>query len=357
MAIVVICIFVSIQFADAQKVKKGSNLFNWEYNPEQEYKPGEFSNPKKLPLIKVKGNRFVNEIGDTILFRGVAIADPDKLEQQGKWNKNLFDQVKEFGANIVRIPVHPPAWRLRTPFKYLQLLDQAVNWCTELDMYVIIDWHSIGNLGMELFQSREYLTTRRETYEFWRMISFHYKGHNTVAFYEIFNEPTLFFGQLGSISWSEWKDIVEKIIRLIRAYDTETIPLVAGFDWAYDLSPINIEPIAEPGIGYVTHPYPHKREKPRPPKWDEAFGFAASRYPVFATEFGFTLDGPDSTDKMEYGLEIIQYLENKGISWICWVFDVEWGPPLLKSWTTFELTRSGEFFKNAIKSQGFKLKK
>jgi len=26
-------------------------------------------------------------------------------------------------------------------------------------------------------------------------------------------------------------------IETIRAFDTETIPLVAGFDWAYDLSP------------------------------------------------------------------------------------------------------------------------
>ena len=77
---------------------------------------------------------------------------------------------------IVRIPVHPVAWRERTPEKYLELLDEAVDWCTDLGMYVIIDWHSIGNLWMELFQDPMYNTTKIETYEFWRTIARNFAG-------------------------------------------------------------------------------------------------------------------------------------------------------------------------------------
>jgi len=106
---------------------------------------------------------------------------------------------------LVRIPVHPVAWRERTPAKYLQLLDQAVEWCTDLGMYIIIDWHSIGNLKMELFQDPMYNTTQKETFEFWQAISRHFSGNNTVAFYELFNEPTTYRGQLGNISWADWK--------------------------------------------------------------------------------------------------------------------------------------------------------
>jgi hypothetical protein len=69
-----------------------------------------------------------------------------------------------------------------------------------------------------------------------RPIANHFKGHNTVAFYEIFNEPTIYRGQLGTMTWPEWKEINENVIQLIRAYDPETIPLVAGFDWAYELT-------------------------------------------------------------------------------------------------------------------------
>jgi len=193
---------------------------------------------KSLPLIHVYKNKFVNDKGDTILFRGLSISDPDKIEHQGHWNKHHFEKVKEMGTMLVRIPVHPVAWRERTPTRYLQLLDSAAEWCTDLGMYIIIDWHTIGNLKMELFQDPMYNTTQKETYEFWQTIAKHFSGNNTIAFYELFNEPTTYRGQLGSISWSEWKKMMEDVIHLIRAYNTETIPLIAGFDCAYDLTPL-----------------------------------------------------------------------------------------------------------------------
>jgi aryl-phospho-beta-D-glucosidase BglC (GH1 family) len=311
------------------------------------------ANPKAkaLPLIKVEGNKFVNPEGKMILFRGMSISDPDKIEHQGHWNRNHFEKVKETGAMVVRIPVHPAAWRERTPDKYLELLDQAVEWCTDLGMYIIIDWHSIGNLGMELFQNPMYNTSKQETYQFWRTISQHFVGSNTIAFYEIFNEPTTYRGQLGSMSWAEWKDINEKIIELIRSFDKETIPLVAGFDWAYDLTPLRDDPIDAEGIGYVTHPYENKRSKPWEPKWEEDFGFAADKYPVVATEFGFGLRPGQTIDAQHYANRIISYLESRGIGWMCWVYDPEWGPRLLKSWDTYELTESGNFFKKAMQGE------
>jgi endoglucanase len=337
-----VCIW---QIGTAQQIKKEKGLYKW--GPQvTAYQPNEQQPSRILPLISVKGNKFVNAAGDTILFRGVAIADPDKLEQQGAWNKNLFVHIKQFGASIVRIPVHPVPWRMRTPAQYIVLLDQAVAWCTELGMYVDIDWHSIGNLGMELFQDDpSYNTTRKETYEFWRTMAIHFKGNTTIAFYELFNEPTLYKGQLGSMTWSEWKTISENIIHLIRAYDTEKIPLVAGLDWAYDLTPIHNEPIEAEGIAYVTHPYQHKRKPPYEPKWEEDFGFAADTYPVVATEFGLL---EDLNGKEEYGKAIVQFLEEKEISWICWIYDPDWTPRLIESLNTFKLTTSGEFFQYAL---------
>lgn len=349
-SLILAVLFTFILSMSAQQKDKESGLFDWRPQPDVG-RPLNSPNAKKLPLIRVNGNRFVAVNGDTVLFRGLAIADPDKLAQEGRWNKALFVSLKSLGTMIVRIPVHPVPWRMRTPAKYLPLLDQAVEWCTELGMYVMIDWHSIGNLGMELFQDPVYNTTRQETYEFWRTIARHYKGNNTPAFYELFNEPTLFNGQLGSMSWSDWKEINENIIRLIRSYDTEKIPLVAGLDWAYDLTPLHIEPIAAEGIGYVTHPYGHKRPPPYEPKWDEDFGFAAGRYPVVATEFGFVLGNQSMAENGEYGKAIIKYLEDRGMSWMAWVYDPLWYPQLIKSWDGFPLTEGGEFFKQALQGK------
>ena len=55
-------------------------------------------NPKAraLPLIMVKGNKFINSKGDTILFRGLAIADPDKIERQEHWSKKYFERLKRW---------------------------------------------------------------------------------------------------------------------------------------------------------------------------------------------------------------------------------------------------------------------
>jgi endoglucanase len=309
--------------------------------------PGKNPWAKVLPAIHLSGSRFVSGDGDTLLFRGVSIADPDKIDHEGHWNRELFQKVREMGATLVRIPVHPIAWRERTPEQYLPLLDSAAAWCSSLGMYLDIDWHSIGNLEMELFQDPMYNTSLKETYEFWRTMARHFNGNNTVAFFELFNEPTTYRGQLGNVSWDEWKKINENIIELIRAYDIQTIPLVAGFDWAYDLTPLHEAPIREPNIGYVTHPYPNKRSLPWEPKWEEDFGFAASTYPVIATEIGFSATSSSPAGMNDYGNRIISYLESRHISWIAWVFDPEWGPQLLKSWN-YELTPSGQFFRDAM---------
>jgi len=315
---------------------------------------------KKLPLISVKGNKFIDPAGNPILFRGLSISDPDKIEMQGHWKKEHFVKVKEMGAKVVRIPIHPVAWRERTPAEYIKLLDQAVAWCTELEMYVILDWHTIGNLETGVFQDPMYDTSKQETYNFWRTMGRHFAGHNTVAFYELFNEPTTFRNQLGPVSWDTWKKTVEEQIVIIRAHNPQAIPLVAGFDWAYDLTPLLLSPIAAEGIGYTTHPYADKRSQPWEPKWDEDFGFAAAKYPIIATEFGgfvrSTSADAQSTASTRsdrnaaYGPSIISYLERKGISWAVWCFDPEWGPTLIRNWN-YELTPSGEFAKAAMSGE------
>jgi hypothetical protein len=107
-----------------------------------------------------------------------------------------------------------------------------------------------------------HFTTRQESYNFWRDVSFRYAGVPAVAFYELFNEPTTYREQLGRISWAEWKLIVEQMITIIRAHDPQVIPLVGGFDWAYELRSVGADPIDFEGIGYVTHPYPMKARSP-----------------------------------------------------------------------------------------------
>lgn len=308
-----------------------------------------------LDTIRVEGNRFVNANGKTMIFQGVAIADPDKLVRQGHWSKEIFEEIASWGANVVRIPVHPVAWRGRGRSSYLELLDEAVTWATELELYLMIDWHSIGNLETGLFQHPMYDTTKQETMEFWRTIAARYKDVPTVAFYDLFNEPTKYNGQLGTTTWSKWKAFNEELIGIIYAHDRNVIPLVSGFNWAYDLTPVADEPIEAEGIGYVSHPYPMKTDEPWPEHWERDFGFVADTYPVFATEFGFILkDHPNAhipaIGDARYGKIITDYFAEKGISWTAWCFDPDWPAHLISDWS-FTPTASGEFFRGVMQSR------
>ncbi|MCA0236886.1 MAG: glycoside hydrolase family 5 protein [Bacteroidetes bacterium] len=302
--------------------------------------------------IQVKGNQFVTPDQDTFIFRGLNASDPDRLAGIGHWNAAYFDEIKRWGANIVRLPVHPTAWRERGQEEYLKLLDQGVQWARECGLYVIIDWHSIGNLRSELYQHPRYETTHKETFEFWRTMAQHYKDEPTVAFFELFNEPTVYNGQLGVCSWPQWREIMEECITIIRAHGCQAVPLVAGFNWAYDLTPVATDPIRAEGIAYVSHPYPMKRAKPWEAQWTQDWGFVAEKYPVLLTEVGFCgADDPGAhipvISDESYGDAITAYCKQKGISYVVWVFDPEWAPSLFTDWN-FTPTRQGKYFKAAL---------
>jgi len=313
----------------------------------------------QLSQISVKGNHFVTADGKPIVFRGLDTSDPDKLERNGQWNKQYIEVAKSWGANIVRFPVHPAAWRIRGKDNYIRLLDQGVSWAGEAGVYVIIDWHSMGNLCAELYPSGYselypsalYNTTRKETLAFWSTLARHYAGNSTVAFFELFNEPAV-GEKLGDCAWAQWKEMMEEIIATIRSNGGTAVPLVAGFNYAYDLTPVAHAPINAKGIGYVSHPYPMKAKPPWEPQWTKDWGFVADQYPVFATEVGFCAADdkrahvPVIGDE-SYGEALTSYCDKRGISYSVWCFDPHWGPTLIQDWS-FAPTRQGVYFKKAF---------
>ena len=133
-----------------------------------------------LPWIKVDGNQFVNENGEIILFKALNSSDPDKLDKDGHWDQEYFSQIKSWNANLVRFPIHPRAWRDRGKEAYFQLIDNGIEMAKKEGLYVILDWHSIGNLRSEIFQHEQYDTTKKETYEFWVQIAKRYGNNSNV---------------------------------------------------------------------------------------------------------------------------------------------------------------------------------
>jgi hypothetical protein len=304
---------------------------------------------KTLTKIKVEGKNFVTEKGEIVILKGVSFSDPDKLEKAEKWNKRYFQEAKNWGCNIVRFAIHPTALNSRGWDAYFKLVDDGVKWAEELEMYVIIDWHSIGNLNTEKWFRPMYVTSWNETVKFWQTVAKKYKHNPVVAVYELYNEPTNEGGKLGEFSWKTWRPTLEKLIDEIAVIDNEKIFLVAGMDWGYLLDEVIDNPVNRKNVAYCTHPYPQKREKPWEPKWEKDWGHVADKFPIIATEFGFMgadergAHMPCISDE-NYGEAIISYFAKKGISYTIWCFDPDWPPTLITDWN-FTPSRQGKFFK------------
>ena len=316
------------------------------------------------PRIAVDGKRLVTPDGATFVMRGVNIADPDKLVFQGHWGRALFEEVARWGANTVRLPVHPVAWRQRGPDWFLERIDEAVFWCNALGLYLIIDWHSIGNLETAMFQHPMYETDVVETTDFWRRIAFRYRDVPTVAVYELFNEPTDNFigagsGSLGKLDWASWRETMETMIDVVQVYNPQAIVLVGGMNWAYDLQPVADAPIRRNNVAYAAHAYPMKASPAADTRqgwfaaWERDWGFVADSYPVIASEIGWVReDGynahvPVIDNSGAYGPNLVRYMVQKGVSWTVWNFDTDWSPTMIADWD-FTPTEQGRFFRDVM---------
>jgi endoglucanase len=190
--------------------------------------------------------------------------------------------------------------------------------------------------------------------DFWKTISSRYADNNTVAFYELYNEPITgaSYKDYSGVSttledWLVWKDFMEQIIASIRANDPDKIILVGGLQFAYDLSFVANAPITGKNVAFATHPYSHPKWKK---DWKTAFGDLSSQYPVFATEFGYDEGGSpdDDYNGIPYHRAIVEYLEDHHISWAVWDFDASWAPTLLLDNFTYQPSPAGEYFRNIL---------
>ncbi|MEN0047537.1 MAG: cellulase family glycosylhydrolase [Bacteroidota bacterium] len=322
---------------------------------------------KPQSKLSIKENLLVDEKDSKVVLKGFNVADISKLKLNKQWNEHLFKELKDWGTNVVRIPIHPLSWRKHGKQWYFERLDEAVVWANKLGMYLIIDWHSIGNLKTAMYQHPMYVTTVNETMEFWRDISFRYKSVPTMAVYELFNEPTHDFigngaGSLGKITWEEWRELLESIVDIVQVYDPEVVCLVTGFNWGYDLSQVMEHPIRRAQIAYAIHPYPQKAKvqeetiKNFQTKWQEQWGYVADKYPLMATEFGWVKeDGygahvPVIHNGNTYGPAIIDFMKSRNISWTAWVFDPDWSPVIINDWD-FTPSEQGAYLKSVLQEK------
>ena len=278
-----------------------------------------------MPYPIVRNNRIIAPDGQPVVLHGVMPPDPAALDEEGLFKREYYEAIAARGANVIRVAVHPERW-LHEPNYLWRYLDPLVTWAQELGIYIIIDWHYIGNVisGAGAQMPRIPRQPLELTLEFWGQVAEYFHDAPHVMF-EIFNEPE-------SISAGEWRAAAQRIIGVIRAQDARQIVIVGGVEFGKDLSWVLTNPLKDANLAYASHVYPGHSSA----QWSGWFGRVAETYPVLMTEWGFM----DSADKASqrylvgtvasYGKPLMDYLNARGIGWVaCW-YDDDWLPPMFK---------------------------
>lgn len=272
--------------------------------------------------LRVDGPKLVDRDGKEVLLRGVSFPDPHPMGKE--WKREHFEAVaKGWKANCVRIPVHPGWWKKHGADAYDKLLDDALGWCRELGLYAIVDCHAIGNpkTGKAQKDAPEYDSTMETARAFWKHTAARHKDKPWVL-YEIFNEPM-------GIAWKDLRPLAAELVGVVRASAPESVVIVPGPDWTFDLRGPAAEPVEAKNLMLAWHVYPVRGRS-----WDGYIGEARKKFPVIATEWGFDLQGDSVTlgNAEQFGLPLLRMMEETRMHWTAWVYHPQWGPPLLTSW-------------------------
>lgn len=305
-----------------------------------------------LPRISVKGNRIVDEDNNSVVLRGVSIADPYRLyHTDNNFSEDIFSELSNWNVNVVRVPIHPGWWQAEENYAQ-KYLDSVIRWGRKYGFYIILDWHAIGNPLNGKAQSPEWKEKGYTVYNpslklaenAWTKLAERY-GENSHVIFELFNEPT----SIGSLAkWPPWKTDLTNLVDEIRKRAENKLILVSGWQWSHNLEGFSTYPIKRKNIAYVAHWYPTNEG---PKRWEDSFGFLKETYPVIVTEWGFS---PTAEQKHYYGTReefgnpFLSYMENKNMSWVAWCFHPTWGPKLVKNWN-YEPTEEGILVKQALK--------
>ena len=304
----------------------------------------------RLPRVGVDGNKLVDNHNNTVRLRGVSIADPYYLAHYDyHFSEGILAELSDWNINVVRVPIHPGWWQAEEDYcqKYL---DPVVSWGEKYGFYIILDWHAIGNPLTGEAQNPEWKEKGYTVYDSslqlaesaWVELAERY-GENSWVMFELFNEPASLGGQ--PVDWGEWRDTLTELIDRIRTHAPDTLILVSGWQWTYDLRGFATYPIERDNIAYVAHVYPNHKE------WEYYFGFLSYTRPVIVTEWGFSPTVSRTEHyygtREEFGEPFLQYMEDKNLSWIAWCFHPVWKPNMIKNWN-FELTEEGGLVKQAL---------
>ncbi|MBE5941433.1 MAG: endoglucanase [Lachnospiraceae bacterium] len=197
----------------------------------------------KHGALSVKGTNIVDKNGQVFQLQGVSTHGINWFPEYV--NKDAFSDLSKYGVNAIRLAMYTADYNGYcsggNQGELENIIDNGVKACTELGMYVIVDWHILNDNDPN--QNKDSAKT------FFDKMSKKYAGQDNVI-YEICNEPN------GGTTWESVKAYAEEIIPVIRKNDKDALIIVGTPTWSQDVDIASKNPIKnQENILYAVHFY------------------------------------------------------------------------------------------------------
>jgi len=285
---------------------------------------GTINYPRHLTWLHTEGRWIKNENNDTVTPKGACemslgygIYGVTSWDDHSRYfSEHTFDIAQEAGANIIRLGINMKSV-LNTEYK--SKIKQAVQWCKERGMWVLLDMHGPNDSCGQGEDWMPVLLDPQGTgfYDAWEAWAQEFKNESTVCAFGLMNEPPpagtngYTYEQLEAI----WRPIVIEAIHKIHTINPNVLIFVDNIQWSSDLHQFIQNPLNEPNVVYCLHRYYHfdwyTNHLPyanayasgdfetgynlmKQFYYDKGFKLLDMGYPVIMEEFGCYREDPES---------------------------------------------------------------
>lgn len=264
----------------------------------------ELAAPSVCGQLAVKGTQLVDEKGNPVQLRGISTHGLSWFPTFV--NQDAFRQFRqEWNVNVMRLAMYTDEnggyCTDGNKEDLKNIIYRGVQYATEQDMYVIIDWHVLHDQNPNKY--------KEEAKDFFDGMSAKYKDNNNVI-YEICNEPN------GGVSWSEIKSYAEEVIPVIRKNAPNAVILVGTPNWSQRVDEAAKDPITGyENIMYTLHFYAATHKDDLRDTMTKAI---ADGLPIFVSEYGICdASGNGGLDK-DSAQKWVDVMNANNVSYVCW---------------------------------------
>lgn len=304
---------------------------------------GKYGLVSDIGQLSVKGTSLVGADGKAVQLRGVSTHGIQWFPAFA--NKDIFKYLRdEWNINTIRIAMYTgesEGYTNSTKAGIEQNVQNAIDACIQLDMYVIVDWHILADQSPQV--------RKADALRFFSYISEKYGSYPNII-YEICNEPN------GYATWGgDVKPYAEEVIPVIRKNDPDSVIIVGTPTWSQDIDKALADPLKFGNVMYALHYYASTHGS-----WlrDRLKSCYNSGLPIFVSEFGNCDASGNGSNNLAEAKAWLQLMDSLGISYINWsLCDKSEAASLLApgasaagGWTDAQLTESGRFMRDWFKN-------